>query len=143
MDPIHIIWLTMIIISVTAEAITLQLVSLWFVFGALSAFITSLFTPSLYIQIIVFIVVSISMLLLARPILKNLLRFKIEETNYKSLIGKTAKVTNDIDNSVGKGEVNIEGNIWSARSISGEIIHTNELVVIDDIAGVKLIVHKI
>lgn len=143
MDPLHTFWIIVIIISTVAEAITLQLVSIWFVMGALFAFIASLFTPLLYLQVIIFVIVSISMLLLARPILKNVLKFKIEETNAKRLLGRTAKVTIDINNSIGKGEVNIEGSIWSARSTNGDIIYKDDLVVIEDISGVKLIVHKI
>lgn len=143
MEPLYIFWVAVIIISIIAEIATLQLVSLWFVIGGLFALAVSLFTQSIPVQIIVFTVVSVSMIVLVRPFIKNVLKFKVEETNAGRLIGRHAVVTKDIDNSLGKGEVNIEGSIWSARSKNNDVIAKGETVQIESILGVKLIVYKI
>lgn len=143
MESIYFFWIAIIFISIIAEAITSQLVSVWFMVGGLFALITSFFTQSLLIQTIIFIMVSVSMLVLLRPFLKNILNFKIEETNFARIIGKNALVTRNIDNTSGVGEVFIEGMSWSARSADNSKIDKGAIVKIDSISGVKLIVHKV
>lgn len=136
-------WIAIIFISFAAEVMTAQLVSIWFMVGGILALITSLFTPSLPMQMIVFMLVSLFMIILVRPFIKNILKFKIQETNSDRLIGKIAIVTENINNKIGEGAVSIEGMIWTARSRDGDLIDINESVQVDAISGVKLIVHKI
>lgn len=136
------VWLIVVILMIIAEASTAQLISVWFVIGAIFALITSIFTESIIIQMIVFSLVSVLMLLLARPVLKRLLMFKIEDTNLGRLIGKTATVIEDIDNECGTGQVNVGGKIWTARASNDVTIKSSSKVLIDSIDGVKLIVHK-
>lgn len=136
-------WIAIIFISFAAEVMTAQLVSIWFMVGGILALITSLFTPSLPMQMIVFMLVSLFMIILVRPFIKNILKFKIQETNSDRLIGKIAIVTENINNKIGEGAVSIEGMVWTARSRDGDLIDINESVQVDAISGVKLIVHKI
>ena len=139
----YLFWVIIVAVSLVSEIMTAQLVSIWFVAGGTFALITSLFTESLPIQIAVFIFVSLIMIALVRPFVKNILKFKTYETNSDRLIGKTALVVESIDNKAGKGAVNIDGLTWSARSKDGVPIDIEEPVRIDSISGVKLIVHKI
>ena len=136
-------WVLVITISFIAEILTAQLVSVWFVAGGVLALIVSLFTSSLIIQISIFLLTSLFMILLIRPFVKNMLKFKIEQTNSASLIGTVATVTETINNQENKGSVRAGGLIWSARSRDGGLIKINESVKIDSISGVKLIVHKL
>ena len=55
-------------------------------------------------------------------------------------IGKTAVVISDINNLEGNGQVRVNGNVWSARSVDGEIISEGSTVTVKAIEGVKLIV---
>ena len=41
-----------------------------------------------------------------------------------------------------QGEAEINGNLWSVRSINDEIIEKDEIVTVEKIEGVKLIVKK-
>lgn len=143
MDFLNIFWVFIVALSIATEAITTQLVSIWFMVGGLFALIFSLFGLSLFIQVAVFVLVSVIMLILIRPFIKNILKFKVQKTNFDRLIGKIALVTEKIDNLEEKGTVNIAGMDWSARSLTGENIQSGERVQIDSISGVKLIVHKI
>ena len=46
-------WLAVIILFLVIEMITVSLVSIWFVGGALAAFITSYFTENIWIEVAV------------------------------------------------------------------------------------------
>jgi membrane protein implicated in regulation of membrane protease activity len=52
-------------------------------------------------------------------------------------------VTEKIDNIAAKGQVSVNGTVWTARSSDGTVIEENEKVTIEKIEGVKVIVNKI
>ncbi len=134
------IWLTAIIVLCIAEAATAQLVSIWFVLGAVVSLILSFFVDSLAIQIGVFIIISLILLLITRPLLKGVLHFKKEETNAGRYIGKKAFVLSDINNDLGVGQINVNGVVWGAKSSDGKVIKAGESVVVNSIEGVKCVV---
>ena len=67
------VWLIVFIVLTAIEMATFQLVTIWFAVGAVAAFITSLFSTSLEIQLIVFLAVSMLLLILA---IVSLIRLK-------------------------------------------------------------------
>jgi membrane protein implicated in regulation of membrane protease activity len=136
------IWVAVTILAVLVEAATSQMVSIWFVFGALGALITGLFGGSFLIQVIVFVIVTIIALILTRPLVKNASLFKKEDTNAGRYVGKEGIVTVKINNLENEGQVSVLGSTWSARSYDGIPIEENEHVIIEKIEGVKLIVSK-
>lgn len=135
-------WLIIIAACVVIEASTLGLTTIWFAIGALVAWFVHLIRLSLQVQIMVFVIVSIACLILTRPIAVKKLKIGKNKTNLDSLIGETAKVENTINNFNNEGYAKIRGQIWSARSIDDEIIEKDELVVVKEIKGVKLIVKR-
>ncbi len=142
MDSIEVyVWLIVFIVLTAIEMATFQLVTIWFAVGAVAAFITSLFSTSLEIQLIVFLAVSMLLLILVRPIAGRFLRTK---TNVDSLIGDYATVTARIHNQEGFGKAVIRGQEWTAAAEKDdEIIEAGSRVVVTGIRGVKLIVAKI
>ena len=64
------------------------------------------------------------------------------KTNADSLIGQSYKVISRIDNINNTGMVNVKGQVWTARSADDMVIEENEIVVVKEIIGVKLIVYK-
>lgn len=75
MDSIEVyVWLIVFIVLTAIEMATFQLVTIWFAVGAVAAFITSLFSTSLEIQLIVFLAVSMLLLILVRPLLDAFFR---------------------------------------------------------------------
>ena len=102
--------------------------------------VTSLFTGNWIIQAIVFIVVTVIVLLVLRPIAVKYINNKAERTNVESMEGKTGKVISEIDNINAKGMVLIDGMEWTARSVNEDIIPENTLVEVVTIEGVKAIV---
>lgn len=137
------IWLIVIIVMSILEACTAQLVSIWFVIGAVVSLIVSIFSTSVTLQIIVFIAVTLLMLFSTRPFVKKLFNFKKEDTNSGRYIGKTGVVVKTINNEIGEGQVNIFGSIWTARSVDDSIIDEGENVKVESIQGVKVLVKKI
>ncbi len=140
---ISIIWIAVLIGLIVAEIATVTFVTIWFAGGAFVAFILSLFDVSLPIQILVFGIVSALLLIFTRPIAIKYLKVGKEKTNVDSLIGKTAKVTQTIDNGNEIGKLIIAGQEWTARSSTEETIEENSIVEVKRVEGVKLIVTRI
>ena len=138
-----IFWIFIIVSTLIAELATVGLVSLWFTVGGICALICNLLKLSVVIQWVVFIVVSVLGLLLFRSFWVNKMKKEIVPTNADANIGKEVIVTEDIDNLLFKGEVKVNGQLWSAQSLDGEKIDKNSKVVIRKIEGNKVFVEKV
>ena len=83
------------------------------------------------------------LLFLTRPLAVKYLNKGAVHTNADSLIGKEAVVTEKIDNLKSTGAVQVNGQVWTARSVNPEhSIEKDEIVMVRAIEGVKLIVGK-
>ena len=137
------IWLGITVVAAIVEAAVPALVSVWFVPGGLAALVASLFGAPLWLQVALFLVVSGAALILTRPLVKRIQSRKTISTNADMVLGKTALVTEEINNLLGAGRVTVLGNSWSARSADPEsVIPSGEKVIVEKIDGVKLIVHQ-
>lgn len=142
MDYYGILWLVALIVLLIVEFLTMGLTTIWFAGGALIALITALCGAPLWLQIVLFIVVSIVLLLVTRPIAMKYWNKDRIKTNAESLIGQTALVTEEIDNLKAKGVVTVNGNEWTARSADNRLISKDAVVIIKEIQGVKLLVEE-
>lgn len=141
MDYMVWVWLGAIVLFSLLEAISPQLISIWFVFGALVALIVSLFGVPLWIQFTIFIVLSLAVLAVSRPFLKKYVLTKKVSTNADRYIGQNAIVTTEINNTLGAGQVSVSGSVWTARSTEEDtVIEVGKMVLVERIEGVKLIV---
>lgn len=138
--PMYVIWGALIIIFGILEAASAQLVSIWFVFGAIASLIAALLNAPVVAQIIIFVVVSVLTLVATRPIVKKHLNAKTVPTNADRILGCDAIVIEKIDNIESVGQVKIDGNVWSARSVDGTTIPVDSIVTIEKMEGVKLLV---
>lgn len=136
-------WLILFIVFASLELISLGLTCIWFAVGALAACITSLMTDSWMIQAVVFIIVTVVVLIFLRPVAIKYINNRAEKTNVDSLIGKKAKVVEDIDNVNAQGRITIDGMEWTARSADDTHIDKGTLVEVVEIKGVKAIVKQI
>lgn len=134
------IWLGVVIVCVVVEALTAQLISIWFVAGGIAALVACLCNVGFWWQLACFLIVSTIMLAATRPLVKKLLVRKRVCTNADRVVGMTAIVTEEINNDFGKGLVNVAGNIWSARSTDHSVIPAGSSVQVQSIQGVKLMV---
>ena len=138
-----IIWLALLLIFAGAEAVSVGLTSIWFAAGALCALIAALLGGALWIQIALFLIVSVLCLLAVRPLARRHLNNRVEATNADRVIGEQAQVTEDIDNIHGRGAVIIRGVAWSARSEDGLPVPAGSLVRVLRIEGVKVFVERV
>ena len=120
------IWLAALILFSVGEAATVGLTFIWFAVGSLGALIVSGLGFGFWPQIIVFILLS---------------AVSNSATNADRVIGTTGLVTETIDNMEGKGQVNLSGQVWSARSSQADgVIPAGQEVRVLQIQGVKVIV---
>ena len=137
------IWLAALVLFAILEASTSALVSVWFIGGSLAAMIAALLGAPVWLQIVLFFVVSAALLLLLRPIARKYMKTRTVPTNVSSNLGKTAVVTEAIDNLHGAGAVKIGGVEWSARSADDTPIAKDAVVRVVKIEGVKVFVELV
>ena len=138
-----IFWLAMIVVAVVVEAMTNQLGSIWFVLGGIAALIANLCGAPLYVQWILFVVVSAIALVCTRPLVRKLTHFRRQDTNAGRCVGQIAVVTQEINNTAAAGQAKVLGSIWTARSARGTVIPAGTEVVVRAIEGVKIIVEEL
>lgn len=136
-------WLVLLVILLIIEMLTMGLTTIWFAGGALVAGIIAAFDLPIWIQIVLFTVVSLILLIFTRPVAMKYFNKDREKTNAEGLIGQKAIVVGEINNLLGVGQVTVSGMEWSARAQDDdEKIKVGEVVIIREIRGVKLIVEK-
>ena len=135
-----IIWLIVLVVCLVVEIATLGLTSIWFAGGALLALLIAMIGGPLWLQVLVFLVASIVLLIVTRPIAAKYFNKNREKTNVNSKLGKQAIVTVTIDNLKGEGQIVTEGMEWTARSLDSTVIEEGSVVTIEKIEGVKAIV---
>lgn len=127
--------------TVCEIATATALISIWLGFGALIAMFFAIGNCNFTVQLIAFVVSAVLLLIFTRPLVKRI-QTKNVHTNYELDIGKTAIVTEDINNDYSKGRVKLNGVNWEARSDDGTIITAGSVVTVKEINGAKLIVSK-
>ena len=137
MNPIAILWLVLLILFLIAEGATAAITTIWFAFGALAAMLAAVFGAQIWVQITLFVVVSVGLLLALRPLLKKYIIPKKTATNIDAIIGTKGIVLERIDNLAGTGKVKLGYMEWTARSENGEIIEEKTVVSVKKIEGVK------
>lgn len=136
-------WLAALVIFIVIEIATLGLTTIWFAGGALCAALAAMIGAPIYVQILIFLVVSLILLIFTRPIAVKYFNKDRVRTNVESMVGKQAIVVSEIDNLQGIGQVTVGGMEWSARSTDDNIqIGVGKVVQVFAIQGVKLIVEE-
>ena len=135
-----VVWFLLMVFFILLEVGTVSLVSTWFAAGALGAMITALCGGGLWLQCVVFLVISAVLLISLRGFLRKHITPKQIKTNVDSIVGTEGLVTATIDNLASTGQVKLGSLEWSARSTSGEVIQPGERIRVDRVEGVKVFV---
>ena len=134
-------WLIIFVIALIVEIATMGLMSIWFAGGALIAWVFAKIGFGTTVQVVVFIIASLLLLILTRPIAVKFFNVQRQKTNAESLIGECAVVIEEVDTIKAQGRVEIHGMEWSAKTDEPDgKIAAGKIVVVDGIQGVKLIV---
>ncbi len=141
-SPVY-FWLIVMIIFIVFELATQVLTTIWFALGSLAALAVAAVGGPLWLQIIVFVLVSLLALFCVRNLAMQFFNQNRVKTNADGLIGRKGIVTEEISNIHASGQVTVAGQEWTARSVEeGVAYEEGTMVVIREIRGVKLIVEK-
>ena len=135
-------WLVVLIFLIVAEAVTVQMIAVWFALGALGALIAAFFGVDIIIQLVVFIVISLITLIASRPLVKKIMARRISKTNFDRIVSMTGVVIEEINNLAATGYISVDGKDWMARTEKEEIIEGGEKVKVVRIEGAKVIVER-
>ena len=130
-------WLIIVIILGFIEAITVDLVTIWFIISGIIAMLLSFVTDSVIIQFASFVILGIIFMLLTKPFIKKVKTN--EKTNIDRIIGMKGKVTETIEKDK-IGEVKVDGKLWSAYSDNE--LKVGSIIKVLSINSVKLKVEE-
>ena len=140
MDP-WLLWLIAAGLFAAGEIVSLDLVLLMFAGGALGGMAVALVGGATVLQMVAFIAISGVLLALVRPIATKHLtnRTPLQLDGVDNLIGRTAKVTREID--FDGGRIRMGADEWSARTQhSGESFAVGDVVRILQVDGATAVV---
>ena len=140
MDP-WLLWLIAAGLFAAGEIVSLDLVLLMFAGGALGGMTLALVGGATVLQMVAFIAISGVLLALVRPIATKHLtqRTPLQLDGVDSIIGRTAKVTREID--ISGGRIRMGADEWSARTQhSGETFAVGARVRILQVDGATAVV---
>ena len=143
LNEMMIVWLIVLIVAIVVEIISLGLTSIWFAGGALVAVILAAFSLPAWLQVLVFLAVSMILMIFTRPIAVKYFNKDRVRTNVESMVGRQAIVISEIDTLQGIGQVTVGGQEWSARSEDdSQRFAVGTVVDVVAVSGVKLIVRE-
>lgn len=135
------IWIALSGVMLILEAITVGLTCIWLAIGAFAAFLVSFATGNIYVQLAVFIAVSVISFVSLRPFLKRFMPVRNKTNSTSRLIGQRAVVTEKITEMGGR--VKVGDVFWLAESADGNDIEVDSMVKITDARSNILVVVKI
>lgn len=136
-------WLAVIVLAVIIEVLTDQLISIWFIPGAIVAIALDVFSIPLGWQIFALLGVSLLGIFFIRRYVTKKLPKERAKTNLDAIIGERCIVIEKVDNFAGCGQVKVKGQIWSARGVGDDdVFEAGDVLHVVAIEGVKVICKK-
>ena len=134
------IWFIVLVAALMFEAITVELVAIWFVPGAIVSAILACCGCNMTTQLVAFILTAFATLLLFRKKLMDKLKIEKGKKHLPENVGEIGTVIETVDEF--KGRIWVSNMDWAARSKNKEILEKGEQVIIEAVEGVTLIVSK-
>jgi len=138
-------WLIAGLVLLILEILAPGFVLANFAVAAIAASIAAWFDASIEIQVIVFVITCLVSFVTVRPLLHRTLMKgkKRARTGADALAGRVARVTHQIPAPPENGRVQVDGDSWSAMSVSGDLIEEGATVRIVRVDSVILYVEKV
>lgn len=141
MEPLY--WLVALGAFVVIEIITMGLTTIWFAGGSLVAFVAGICGAPVWLQVVLFLLVSVLLLIFTRPIAEKHFNNSRAKTNVDNLIGKHCRVIEEIDNFSQTGKIMLNGIEWTARSTGEGKIPLDAKVEVKEIKGAHAVVELV
>ncbi|MEU4766163.1 NfeD family protein [Actinosynnema sp. NPDC023794] len=133
------IWLILGVVLVAAEILSGDFVLVMLGLAAFGAAGASALGADVVISGIVFGLVSLGLVVGARPAIKRRMALGSgHKSGVEALVGATAVVVSTVDGHGGR--VRIGGEVWSARSLDREVIEPGAEVTVVEISGATAVV---
>ena len=135
-------WLIVAAIAALIEVVSVSLITVWFVIGGIAAFFAGFFGCPMWIQLVVFLVVSLASLALFRPLI---LKYRKQGASHEAtLVGTSAIVVEEIGDNTHTGRVETPDHMtWTALSGDGSPIGVGTQVRVIGQDSIKLVVERI
>ena len=140
------IWLIIAGVCLIIEIVTVGFFVCWFAIAALITALLSLFIHNIIAQATIFIIISVILIFLTKPLTDKITKKDKVSTNVNALIGQEGTVIKEINSGSNKiGQVKILGDTWSAVTTNDftNAIPVGSNVKILKIDGVNLIVEPV
>ena len=138
-------WVFVAIVSAIAEMMTVALFALFITIGALGAGVASLLGFNLLVQAIVFLVLGVTGIFVARPYLVD--RLHIGRPSLRSgadsMVGQQTVLTEPIKGNGEPGHVKVAGESWPALTEDGSALPASTPVIVTALRSTVLIVRAI
>lgn len=139
-------WLILGIALIVAEIFTLGFVLLWFGIGAVAASVVGMLGGGLFLQFLVFAIVSVGLTLMSRTILARYFQHDAKsmvKTGVDALPGKIGTVVEPSKGVLNEGAVKVFGSTWTAYPIDGEdVLSAGEKVEVVEVKGSSIYVRR-
>ncbi|AYE33288.1 NfeD family protein [Clostridium septicum] len=135
-----IFWIVVAVIVTVLDILTSSFLFVWFAVGGFAAMVASMLGATWWLQVMVFLIVSIITISIGYPWAKKKFKASIKHTPLmeETYIGRVMKAESDI---LQKARVKVNGIYWTVQN-QGDIIKKDSNFRIVGIEGNKLIVNK-
>jgi membrane protein implicated in regulation of membrane protease activity len=138
------LWVIATLIFIVLEIAVPSFVMMSIAIGCFLAFTGALLHAPLALQLILFCIGTIAGFIGVRPVMvRYAYRHKSIETNASGLVGKTGKVVEEINSNFETGRVAIDGDLWKAVSVSGDVIPVSEKVKVVQLNSIVVTVEPL
>lgn len=133
------IWTAVIVATLIFEFITSELVCIWFSASGVVSLILALCGVPYWVQLLVFVIVSVALLLCLRKICLKILKNSKEKTNLDNLVGKKFVLIDPIGER-DAGTIKINGVVWACVEKNNKACPAGSEVEIVEFVGNKVVV---
>jgi membrane protein implicated in regulation of membrane protease activity len=137
-------WILMAVIFAAGEVVSMGFFLAPFAIGALLGALADIAGAGATVAVLVFLLSSGLMFGLVRPIARRHLRTPAQlRTGTAALVGKTALVTQRVDNDASSGAVKLDGELWTARAYDDDdVFEAGRRVQVVEIRGATALVSE-
>lgn len=137
-----VLWLACAVLAAIVEAASCCLISVWFVGGALVAAVAAAVGVPLFVQVILFLVVSGACAALLRPLV--LARRADKASDEPSMVGQQLRVSSSSAGETGRARaVDSHGMDWAVVSEDGSSLASGETVEVVEQRSATLVVRRV